>query len=175
MSEGSEDAAILIATSHQALKRIDKGLQDTLITDCTVVILFAGFYVEATLNYILEFTGRKSEMSAFPLAKDKPYGKNQPGMKDKLGWFYNAFVEETPFSNWADLREGGINAKLDEKFPGFDKIHSFRNDISHGRINGAAKSLETTRKLRQQAKDLVTQLYNITALGGVFCTPPHNI
>ena len=55
MSEGSDHAAILIGASYQALDRAIKGNKATLLTDCTVLILFAGFYVEATLNHIFEF------------------------------------------------------------------------------------------------------------------------
>jgi len=54
MSEGSEDAAILIATSYQALNRAMRTNDDKLITDCTVLVLFAGFYVESTLNHIFK-------------------------------------------------------------------------------------------------------------------------
>jgi uncharacterized protein (UPF0297 family) len=41
------------------------------------------------------------------------------------------------------------------------ELHKFRNDISHGEINQSAKSLDIAKRLRQQAKDLVNQLYNI--------------
>jgi hypothetical protein len=85
MPEGSKDAAILIATSWQALNRANFGNPNTLITDCTVVILFAGFFVEANLNYIIEEMGMTAHMRGF-LKKD------YPGIQDKLGWFYNEYV-----------------------------------------------------------------------------------
>lgn len=44
MPEGSEDATILIATSWQALKRAKAGDERTMITNCAVVIVFAGFF-----------------------------------------------------------------------------------------------------------------------------------
>lgn len=164
MSEGSEHAAILIATSYQALNRAVQGNQDMLITDCTVLILFAGFYVEATLNHIFESTDK--DIRAFPNNETAMHGKQNIGMKDKLAWFYNEFIEDDKATNWSDLRDKGIHAKLGTMFPGFSELHSFRNDISHGRINESAKSLETAQKLRQQAKDLVGQLYTITSTNG---------
>jgi hypothetical protein len=166
MSEGSDHAAILIATSYQALNRAVQGNKDTLITDCTVLILFAGFYIEATLNHILESTELQKQMDAFPLRQHSHNRRNYPGMKDKLAWFYNEFVEESTASNWDDIRTSGIEAKLRTRFPGFSEIHRFRNDISHGRINETAKSLATAQRLRQQAKDIVTQLYIITSNKG---------
>ena len=166
MSEGSEDAAILIATSYQALHRVLEEKPDTLITDCTVLILFAGFYVEATLNYIIECTDKKNKLDSFPQRNNDPHRRNNPGMRDKLAWFYNEFVEVSPASNWRDINLGDIDAKLREKFPGFLELHSFRNDISHGRVNQSARSIATAKRLRQQAKDLVGQLYAITAEKG---------
>jgi hypothetical protein len=164
MSEGSDHAAILIATIYQALNRAIQGNQDMLITDCTVLILFAGFYVEATLNHIFEFIDK--DIKAFPLNENTNQGKTHLGMQDKLAWFYNEFVEESKASNWNDLRKKNINAKLRTMFPGFSELHRFRNDITHGRINESAKSLATAQALRQQAKDLVGQLYAITTAKG---------
>ena len=164
MSEGSDHAAILIATSYQALNRAIQSNQDMLITDCTVLILFAGFYVEATLNHIFEFIDK--DINAFPLHENSTSGKRYPGMQDKLAWFYNEFVEESKASNWSEIRKKDINSKLRTMFPGFSELHRFRNDISHGRINETAKSLTTAQTLRQQAKDLVGQLYAITTAKG---------
>lgn len=82
MPEGSKHASILIATSWQALNRAIKGRKDTLICDCTIVILFASFFVESNLHYIIEEMNLKREMSNF-------LGKKYPGIQDKLGWHYN--------------------------------------------------------------------------------------
>jgi hypothetical protein len=166
MSEGSEHAAILIATSYQALNRAVRGNPDTLLTDCTVLVLFAGFYIEATLNHIFEQSGKEAELRQFPLSNTISNGKNHPGMQDKLAWFYNEFIEVTKAMNWRDIYGHNIKRKLREKFPGFAEIYAFRNDISHGEINQSAKSLATAKQLRQQAKDLVGQLYCITLNNG---------
>jgi hypothetical protein len=162
MSEGSEHAAILIAASYQALYRTALDIPDTLLTDCTILVLFAGFYVEATLNHILEQSGQKAKLQQFPLSKRNHQGKKHPGMQDKLAWFYNEFMDQTRATNWRELYDGGIVVKLGEEFPGFVELHEFRNDISHGEINQSAKSLDTAKRLRQQAKDLVNKLYDIT-------------
>lgn len=55
MPEGSRQAALLIAISYQALNRALKAKDETLVSDCTVLTLFAGFYVEATpTDYYLD-------------------------------------------------------------------------------------------------------------------------
>jgi hypothetical protein len=160
MSEGSEHAAILIATSYQALNRAIQANPETLITDCTVLILFSGFYVEATLNHIFDSTNKNIE--AFPISQINLRGKSHPGMKDKLTWFYNEFIEENRATSWNEIRDNRIAEKTINMFPGFSELHDFRNDISHGRINESAKSLATAQNLRQNAKDIVGRLYAIT-------------
>lgn len=164
MPEGSEHAAILIAVSFQALNRAFDENPDTLLSDCTVLILFAGFYVEATLNHVFESIGK--DIKAFPLSEENAHGKSQPGMQDKLAWFYNEFMEDIKANNWREIREKKIYEKLTTKFPGFSELHAFRNDLSHGKVNETAKSLLTAKRLRQQAKDLVDQLYTITEKKG---------
>jgi len=164
MSEGSEHAAILIAVSFQALNRALKGDQDTLLTDCTVLILFAGFYVEATLNHIFESIGM--DIKAFHISEENLQGKMQLGLQDKLAWFYNEFIEDPKAANWNEIRKKRINAKLESMFPGFSELLAFRNDLSHGKINESAKSLNIAQRLRQQAKDLVGRLYDIAAKKG---------
>ena len=164
MFEGSEHAAILIAVSFQALNRAMKGNQDTLLTDCTVLVLFAGLYVEATLNHIFESIGK--DIKEFPISEEKPQGKMQLGLQDKLAWFYNAFIEDPRAANWNEIRKRQINAKLEGMFPGFSELLAFRNDLWLGMINESAKSLITAQRLRQQAKDLIGRLYNIAAEEG---------
>jgi hypothetical protein len=160
MAEGSEHATILIATSYQALNRAIQANPETLITDCTVLILFAGFYVEATLNHIFESTNKN--INTFPMSQINSHGKSHPGMKDKLTWFYNEFIEENRATNWNEIRANRIAEKATDIFPGFSELHNFRNDISHGRINESAKSLATAQNLRQNAKNIVGRLYAIT-------------
>jgi hypothetical protein len=164
MPEGSKDAAILIAVSFQALNRALKENQDTLLSDCTVVVLFAGFYVEATLNHI--FASANKDIKTFPLSEKKPHGKNQPGLQDKLAWFYNEFIEDPKATNWKEIKRKKIYKKLASTFPGYTDLCDFRNDLAHGKVNETAKSLPTAEMLRQQAKDLVSQLYAIASMKG---------
>lgn len=148
-------SSILIATSWQALGRALQGRPDTLLCNCTVVILFAGFYVEAILNFIVESIGMKPQMESF---LKKPY----PGLQDKLAWFYNEFVARTKASNRTDLyNKHDIRKKIRRRFPGFDKLYKFRNDISHGIINNSARCVNETKQLRQQAKNMVGEFYSI--------------
>jgi len=116
VSEGSDDAAILIATSFQALRRAAQSNPDTLVTDCTILILFAGYYVEATLNHIFESTEKKKRIEAFPIHKAASHGKTNIGLRDKLAWFYNEFIETNPASNWREINRNGIDNKLEENF-----------------------------------------------------------
>ncbi len=159
MPEGSRDAAILIATSWQALNRAITGDQNTLVSDCTVLILFAGFFVEANLNYIIEELNAKSRMTAF-------LKKRYPGLQDKLAWYYNDYVARARASNSKQLYDAGIERKLRRKFPGFAKLYRFRNDISHGVINRSAYSLEGALRLRNQAKSIVDSLCEIALREG---------
>jgi len=160
MPEGSKQAAILIATSFQAMNRAARGSQDTLVSDATVMILFACFYIEATLNYIADFTGNAPAMAKF---LEKPY----PGMQDKLAWFYNKFVARKKAPDRKHLYDSEIKTKLRRKYPGFAELHNFRNDISHGQVNKCAASMATANRLRQNAKDLVAALYDAASKGGV--------
>jgi hypothetical protein len=160
MPEGSRSAAILIATSWQALGRATRGGQDTRISDCSVMILFAGIYIEATLDYIVAKMKKKHQMIKFL------GGKEYPGMQDKLGWYYNEFVAKSRAANKKQLYAVGIKRKLRRKLPGFAKLYKFRNDLSHGVINSSAKSVQDAQKLRNHAKAIVAELYEIAASAG---------
>ncbi len=159
MPEGSRDAAILIATSWQALNRAITGDEKTLVTDCTVLILFAGFFIEANLNDIIEKMNQIPQMTRF-------LKKRYPGLQDKLGWFYNEYVARAKATSGKQLYENGIEKKLRRKFPGFVKICRFRNDISHGVINQSASSLDEALNLRNQAKDIADSLFEIASRQG---------
>jgi hypothetical protein len=162
LPEGGPHAPILIAISWQALGRALQGNQQTRLCNCTVVILFAGFYIEANLNYIVKYLGMTNQMESF-------LGKRYPGLQDKLAWFYNEFVARSKAPNRSALYNRGITKKIRRRFPGFARLCKFRNDISHGVINESAKSLQETQKLRQQAKDMAAEFFKIMQKHG------HNI
>ena len=159
MSEGTKDSSLLIATSWQALNRAISGNKETLICDCTIVILFAGFFLESNLDYIIEEMKLKSEMKDF-------LKKKYPGMQDKLSWYYNKFVARAKAKNREQLYSKNIKRKIRKKFPGFANLYRFRNDLSHGVINRSATSLKESLKFRNQAKEIVDELFCIALKNG---------
>lgn len=159
MPEGSKDATVLIAISWQALQRALDGGENTQLCDCTIVLLFAAFYIEANINYIIQESRKSGEMKSF-------LGKEFPGLQDKLGWFYNEFIARKKSKDKKQLYNMGIKNKLKRKFPGFDEIYKFRNDISHGYINHKIANIENTKILRSQSKDIADQLFEIIAKAG---------
>ena len=166
MPEGSKDASILIATSWQALSRAfqnamnDNG--DALICDCTIIILFAGYFIESNLNNIIEKLNKTEDMKKYLGIKKHKY----PGMLGKFAWFYNQYVARAKASNKEQMYKNGVKGKLGRRFPGFNKIYNFRNDISHGRINRSVANLQDAIILRQQAADIVKELFRITEKAG---------
>jgi hypothetical protein len=129
------------------------------VSDCTVLVLFSGFYVEATLNHIVECMGETQRMEAF-------FAPSNPGLHNKMAWLYNEHVGRRRASTSRQLYSAGIDAKLRRRFPGFGPLHNFRNDISHGRINPSARSLARAQKLRRQAKKMADALYAISSKAG---------
>lgn len=155
MPEAGRHAPILIATSWQALGRAINEGPDTRICNCTVVVLFAGFYVEANLNHIVRVLRLRSRLDAFTGRK------KHPGLQDKLAWFYNDFISPVPAPNLRTARKHRIDRKVQHRFPGFAELYRFRNDISHGVINRSGRSLAQAQRLRQQAKSIVDELFSI--------------
>ena len=118
------------------------------------MLVFAGFYLEADLNDLVSRLGRESEMLAF-------LDRSNPGLQDKLAWFYNEYVARSRAKNRGELYRRGIKAKLRRRFPGFAELYRFRNDVAHGVVNRNAKSLPKTQRLRAQAKDISRALFEI--------------
>jgi hypothetical protein len=160
MPEGTSDASILIATSFQALNRVIQDNTETMVCDSTVVILFAAFFIEANLNYIIHTLNREEEMLDFLYGKRRR-GTKHPGLQYKLKWFYSKFVD-TSFSDEENKSlKGKITEKLEVIFPGFEKIHEFRNEISHGKIDLSLANRKDAEEIRQQAKNIVDKLYDV--------------
>ena len=155
MPEAGRHAPILIATSWQALGRALNEGPDSRICNCTIVVLFAGFYVEANLNHIICALKLRSRVRIFMGLT------RHPGLQDKLAWFYNDFVSPTPAPDLQSARRHGVNRKIRRRFPGFAALYRFRNDISHGVINSNGRSLVKAQELRQRAKDIVSELFVI--------------
>ena len=148
MPEVSPDATLIIATSWQALSRAETGNERAIICNCTVIIVFAAFFIEANLNQFIEMAGNIEGLSPAPGEHD--------GLQKKLGWVYNSFVADKPVTYADDLR-----VKLEEEFPGFQAIRKFRNDVSHGIIDRSVATLGTAKQLRIAAKAIVDRLSDI--------------
>jgi hypothetical protein len=145
MPEATSHAAILIATSYQAMNRAEAEDPLTVRCDCTVTIAFAGFYVEANLNYLIRELGRDADLA-------KAYGTNA-GLKAKLAFFYREYIAAPPSS------KDDAYDRLESEFPGITELAGFRNDICHGTMNETLANLSKTRELRQQAKNMVVRLF----------------
>lgn len=88
MATRTRHSPILIAISYQALNRARARDPRTQECDCTVVIVFAGFYLEADLNDLIRQLGREADMLNFV----DPRRRRSPGLQDKLAWFYNEYA-----------------------------------------------------------------------------------
>jgi hypothetical protein len=154
MAEASEEATILIATSYQALMRAQEGDKTTELCNSIIIIIFACFFIEANLNFIIDKMNGIEEMKKF-------IGQKDPGLTDKIGWFYYRYCDNSSVSNVKYIRNNSYKKKIEQKFPGFECIREFRNDIAHGCINRQIANLQSAEILRQQAKDIVDELFNI--------------
>jgi len=146
MPEVTADATLLIATSWQALGRIETGDERTMITNCTVVIVFAGFFIEANLNHIIDVMGKAADVNEFA-------GTTHPGLGAKLAWFYDAHIATEKASD-----KDQAYAAVREQFPEFEEIQEFRNKVSHGEVDRATANVEDAKRLRAAAKGIVDRL-----------------
>lgn len=163
MPEASEDATLLIATSFQALQRLKSRNESTEICDCTITILFAAFFIEANLNFILYKINAWGRMEKF-LNKN---GRHQyPGLQDKLLWFYNEFIARKRAQNKNNFKQMDFYGKIRRKFPGFSDIYKFRNEISHGNMNMNLAKYDKAIDLRKKSKDIVENLFRIMKKAG---------
>ena len=159
MAEVSEDATILLATSWQALNRAKNDGKKTEVCNCMVVIVFAAFFIEANLNHIVEAMNQTSVMNRF-------LNNSYAGLQDKLGWFYNQYVARQRANTKKQMYDNNIVKKLRRKFPGFTKIYKFRNNISHGVVSRKITNLSDAQSLRNLAKQIVDELFEIAQKTG---------
>jgi len=148
MPEVSPDATLIIATSWQALSRAETGDERVRICNCTVIIVFAAFFIEANLNHLIERTDGMQGLTSPP--------NEHAGLQRKLAWVLNSFVSDEPVTDPKQLR-----LRLEEEFPGFQAIREFRNNVSHGIIDRSITTLYTAKQLRIKAKDIVDRLLYI--------------
>jgi hypothetical protein len=160
MPEVNEAAAMHIATSYQAHVRAMNANQFTEVCNCTVSILFSAFYIEESLNFIIEKLGKSKALDEF-------CGNNQSGLFKKIVWFYDNYVTKSKHLKFGDLyskkdeKRGEENKKeLEIRFPGINRINDFRDGVAHGIINKAINCDEEDY-LRQCAKNIVSELIEI--------------
>ena len=108
--EATKDATFLITTSWQALGRTTQGGERTMTCNCTVVLVFAAFYIEANLTHIID------EMNDIEKMRDFFHPTQFPGLKNKLSWFYNKYVEEGKATSKRELYADGFRKNLLERF-----------------------------------------------------------
>ncbi len=86
MAEVSDNAAIFITTSFQAIERAKFGFPPGSETvNLMVSLVFLGFYLEENLDVIVDKLNKRGELKEF-------FGKREPGLKMKFGWFYNSYI-----------------------------------------------------------------------------------
>ena len=93
--------------------------------------------------------------------------KKRPGMLEKFAWYYNYYVATSKAATKNELFTKDtsgkllILSKLENRFPGIEEIHEFRNKVAHGEISRLA-NLENANRLRKQAKLIVNELFKIS-------------
>jgi len=87
MAEVSENAAMLITVSFQALQwaEIDLPPKSKPI-NLMVSLLFLAFYLEQNIDVIIQWLNKKAELEKFN------NNKTGLGLQNKFGWFYNYYV-----------------------------------------------------------------------------------
>ena len=138
---------ILISASYQALMRARQGNRETEICNSAIIIVFAGFYIEANLNYIIDKLGKTADVERY-------FSKNA-GLQSKAVWFYNEFISANKTSKISD-RDYKM---MQKEFHGLEEIAEFRNDIAHGKIPIEMATLEHSEELRANAKEIVEKLF----------------
>jgi len=159
MPEATEDAVFLIATSYQALGRANTGEDQTITCNSTVVLIFAAFFIEANLTHILEVMGELDRMR-------RDVGRKKPGLYPKLAWFYDKLVRHSEDTKRDQLFEASFKDAVYSQFPGLEELVDFRNGVAHGKIDRSRANPADASRLRQHAKDIVTQLFAIAATAG---------
>src|SRR5262245_4597280 len=88
MPEISKNASILIATSFQAWSRAKESDKSTILCNCIVTVLFAGFFIEESFDFIIKKMNVEPEMKKFLEIKSNRH----PNLEEKLAWYFNRYV-----------------------------------------------------------------------------------
>ncbi len=159
MPEATKDAVFLIATSYQALGRVVRGDEQTMTCNCTVVLVFAAFYIEANLTNIIKEMGVYDDFKDFVPSRF-------PGMYPKLSWFFTTYVKPGLATSKSDFHNPKFATALYKQFSGFEEIHDFRNGVAHGDIDLSKANSKDALRLRDDAKKIVAGLFKIAENAG---------
>jgi hypothetical protein len=158
MAEVSDNAAIFIATSFQAMEQAKFGIpRDSVTVNLMIALVFLGFYLEENLDVIITRVNRDGELREF--FNDKK-GKKNFGLLNKFGWFYNSYIAPSKLEKSSNLFMDDLVTNLEARFPGFEKIYTFRNPVSHGKIQHSL-SIPDVYTLRERAKAITSELLEI--------------
>lgn len=156
MAEVSDNAAIFIATSYQAMERAKFGIPPNSQTvNLMVSLVFLGFYLEESIDVIINRLNKSNELTEL-------FGKKEFGLKYKYGWFYNAYIAPSKLNKSNKPFMDNLLKNLDVRFPGFEKIYTFRNPVSHGKIQHSL-TIPEVYALRENAKAITDELLKIVA------------
>jgi len=154
MAEVSDNASIFIATSFQAIDRAKFGFPPNSETvNLMVSLVFLGFYLEENLDVIIDRLNKRNELKEL-------FGNREAGLKNKFGWFYNSYIAPCKLKKSDKLFMDDLLKNLEAKFPGFEKIYTFRNPVSHGKIKHSL-SIPDVYALRERAKAITSELLEI--------------
>jgi hypothetical protein len=168
VAEVSKDAMWLITVSWQALKRAEREEVEKdevgRICDCTVVLAFAGFFVEATLAHIIEALGEWEKMLEFLDMHKTPFPT--PTLFNRFQWFYNKRLSNTPVAKKSQLpARDEMMTLLEAEFPGIRTLFEFRNSVAHGTMHKVVLDLGQTVELRKKAKAIASKLRETASAG----------
>ena len=160
MAEVSDNAAIFIATSFQAMKRAEFGIPPNAVTvNLMIALVFLGFYLEENLDVIITRLNKDIELKEF--FNDRK-SKKKLGLLNKFGWFYNSYVTQSSsmLKKSSSKFMEDLVGNIEGRFPGFEKIYTFRNPVSHGKIEHSLL-IPDVYVLRERAKAITDELLEI--------------
>jgi hypothetical protein len=152
--EISTDATLLIATSWQALGRAQSGDEKSMICNCTVIIVFAAFYLEANLTQIIESVNKYDDLINFA-------DNDRPGLGVKFAFLYKELMLDD-----TEIDKKKIYLKIKEEFPEAVELYDFRNKVAHGEIDRSLATLENAKRLRFAAKKIVSRFLDTAKNAG---------
>jgi len=122
------------------------------LTNSTVIIVLAAFFLEAHLNHIIDIRREKAAL--------EDWARN-PGLQQKLAWLYLAL-----FARKKTHGKKALYRMLRRKWRGFNELYEFRNRVSHGDIDRALANVSDARRLRVLAKQMAADLSAASARAG---------